>query len=470
MSYRMTAGFETHVELKTATKIFCSCKAEFGASPNTQCCPVCMGLPGAMPTLNKMVVEFAVKAGLALNCKINSISYMDRKNYCYPDLPKAYQISQFDTPLCYGGYVELSSGKRIGINRIHIEEDAGKLVHKEGEILIDYNRAGVPLIEIVTEPHINTIDEAKEYVDKLRLIMRYIGISDCKMQEGSMRCDVNVSVSKYSSLGTRTEIKNMNSLNFIAKAMEYEVQRQIEIIESGEKVTQETLGYDEKLQKTYSMRSKEDADDYRFFREPDLMAVHISAEDIKRINAALPELAQAKIERYIRDFSLELKDARLIAKYPKVAEFFEETVKGVKHPVKVANFILGVIFAHLKSENLKEEFSLKITPDSLRELVVLTEEGKLNSNKAKATLEEMLSSGKTPEELLSADDLSGMDISELKKFCEDAISENPKIVSDYRSGKDKAVMALVGAVMRKSKGRADAGKAKEVLLELLKNQ
>lgn len=465
--YKMTSGFETHVELKTNTKIFCSCGNEFGAEPNTKCCPVCVGLPGAMPRLNKRVVEFAVKAGLALNCKISNLSYMDRKNYSYPDLPKAYQISQFDIPLCYGGFVELSNGKKIGITRIHIEEDAGKLIHKDGEILIDYNRAGVPLIEIVSEPHIESIEEAKEFVEKLRLIMRYTRVSDCKMQEGSMRCDVNVSVSESEFLGTRTEIKNMNSIANIAKAMEYECKRQIEILQSGGKVIQETLGFDEKTGRTYSMRTKEDADDYRFFREPDLLPLHISDEDIEKIRQTLPELPDSKIKRYVAELGIDKKDAQLLAKYPKVAEFFEEASKGVSSPKKVANFILGVIFAFLKSESLKEEFELKISPEGLKELVLLNESGKLNMSKAKITLEQMLLSGKRAEELLSDEDLGGFDEEMLSNLCRKAIDANPKIVADYKAGKDKAVMALVGFVMRESKGRADAGKAKEKIIEII---
>lgn len=467
MKYKMTAGFETHVELKTESKIFCSCSTEFGAPANTHCCPVCMGLPGVMPSLNKKVVEYGVKAGLALNCKINTVSFMDRKNYSYPDLPKAYQITQYDTPLCYDGFVELSSGKRIGINRIHIEEDAGKLIHKDEEILIDYNRAGVPLIEIVSEPHINSVDEAKEYVEKLRLIMRYIGVSDCKMQEGSMRCDVNISVSESDTLGTRTEIKNMNSINFIAKAMEYECKRQIEALETGQRIVQETLGFDEKTKQTYSMRSKEDADDYRYFREPDLTAIHISNEDVEKIREGLPELPHHKSYRYVKTMNLEQKDAELISKYPKVAEFFEKSALGVKSPKRVADFITGVIFAHLKSETLKENFDLTISPESLKKLVNLIDEGKLNVNRAKSTLEKMLESGKSPEELLSTQDLAEVSSSELSDLCLKAIDENEKIVSDYKNGKDKAIMALVGFVMRESKGRADPGKAKEKLIELL---
>lgn len=465
--YKLTSGFETHVELKTNTKIFCSCSNGFGSAPNTKCCPVCIGLPGALPRLNKKVVEFAVKAGLALNCKINNLSYMDRKNYSYPDLPKAYQISQFDVPLCYDGFVELNSGKKIGITRIHIEEDAGKLIHNDEGILIDYNRAGVPLIEIVSEPHIESVEEAKEFVEKLRLIMRYTGVSDCRMQEGSMRCDVNISVSESESLGTRTEIKNMNSIANIQKAMEYECDRQIKILENGGKVTQETLGYDEKSGTTYSMRSKEDADDYRFFREPDLLPIHISNEDIEKIRETLPELPYNKLKRYVEDLGIDKKDAELLIKYPRVAEFFEAAAKGVSSPKKVANFILGVIFAFLKSESLKEEFALKISPESLKELVLLTEGGKLNMSKAKLTLEQMLLNGKRAEELLSDDDLRGFDDTLLLNLCQKAIEVNPKIVADYKGGKDKAIMALVGFVMRESKGRADAGKAKEKLIEII---
>lgn len=467
MKYKMTSGFETHVELKTDTKIFCGCSAAFGGEPNSHCCPVCTGLPGALPSLNKRVVEFAVKAGLALNCKISNLSYMDRKNYSYPDLPKAYQISQFDVPLCKDGCVELKSGKKIGITRIHIEEDAGKLIHRDGEILIDYNRAGVPLIEIVSEPHIESVEEAKEFVEKLRLIMRYTGVSDCKMQEGSMRCDVNVSVSCTDELGTRTEIKNMNSIANIAKAMEFEVKRQTEVLESGGKVTQETLGFDEKTGETYSMRSKEDADDYRFFREPDLLPIHISDEDIEKIRASLPELPDTKLKRYIADFALEERDAELLIKYPKVAAFFEKSAKGVKSPKRVANFILGQIFAELKSETLKEEFDIKITAEDLKNLVLLLESGKLNNNKAKATLEQMLLNGKPAKVFLSEDDLREISEKQLEDMCAKAVEDNPKIVSDYKGGKDKAVMALVGAVMRESKGRADAEKVKEKLIEML---
>ncbi|HHZ02000.1 MAG TPA: Asp-tRNA(Asn)/Glu-tRNA(Gln) amidotransferase subunit GatB, partial [Tissierellia bacterium] len=290
MSYELVVGLETHVELSTKTKIFCQCTTEFGGEPNTHCCPVCLGMPGTLPKLNKKVVEYAVKAGLATNCKIRNYSKMDRKNYVYPDLPKAYQVSQFDKPICENGYITLSSGKNIRINRIHIEEDAGKLIHERGDTYIDYNRGGVPLIEIVTEPDIRSVEEAVEYIEQLRLIMKYIGVSDVKMQEGSLRCDVNISVRKKGEekFGTRAEIKNMNSVNFIAKAIEYEFERQVDLLESGGVVEQETRRYDSDKNITESMRGKEDAEDYRYFREPDLVNIYVSEEDINKYKKELP--------------------------------------------------------------------------------------------------------------------------------------------------------------------------------------
>ena len=324
MKYRMVSGFETHVELATNTKIFCGCSTKFGASPNTHCCPVCTGQPGALPVLNKKVVEFAIRAGLATHCTINTTTHLDRKNYCYPDLPKAYQISQFDKPLCEHGYVELESGKKIRLTRIHIEEDAGKLVHERGYTFIDYNRGGVPLIEIVSEPDISSPEEAREYVEKLQLIMRYIGVSDCKMQEGSMRCDVNISLQREGSsvLGTRTEIKNMNSLSFIEKAMAYEAKRQEEVLSSGGEVEQATLRFDEATGETYVMRTKEDAQDYRYFPEPDLLTVKIPQAEVDKIAASLPELPLEKLRRYTGALGISVLSARLLYKYKAVCDFF----------------------------------------------------------------------------------------------------------------------------------------------------
>ena len=326
MKYELVAGFETHIELATKTKIFCSCTTAFGGAPNSHCCPVCIGLPGTLPKLNREVVNFGIKAGLATHGEIAEISKMDRKNYCYPDLSKAYQISQLYAPLSIGGYVELSNGRKIRLHHIHIEEDAGKLIHQHGDTYVDYNRGGVPLIEIVSEPDIRSIDEAKEYVEKLQQVMRYIGISDCRMQEGSMRCDVNISVRPEGSetLGTRTEIKNMNSITNIAKAMEYEYERQVDLLESGGKVVQETLRYDDATNTTSSMRSKEDAHDYRYFRDPDLVTINVPRDVVESLKAEMPELPTEKCKRYIEELEIPEKDAQLLTKYRKIREYFDK--------------------------------------------------------------------------------------------------------------------------------------------------
>ena len=472
MKYELVAGFETHVELATNTKIFCSCTTQFGGEPNTHCCPVCIGLPGTLPRLNKRVVEYAIRAGLATNCEIAEISKMDRKNYCYPDLPKAYQISQFDMPLCNHGYIELSNGRRIRILRIHIEEDAGKLVHSRGSTLVDYNRGGVPLIEIVSEPDIRSVEEAKEYVEKLQLIMRYIGVSDCKMQEGSMRCDVNISVRPEGSekLGTRTEIKNMNSISFIAKAMEYEYNRQVDLIESGEKVIQETLRYDDVTNTTSGMRGKEDANDYRYFRDPDLVTINVARERVEEIRASLPELPFAKQERYVNELGIPEKDAALLVKYRRVAEYFERAIEGVKTPKTASNFIIGQIFRTVENEAEKEAFEIKASAESLNELIKLIDSGKIRMNLAKSTLDKMLETGKRPTELLSESDMAGLDEGALNELCEKAVAANPNAVADFKNGKEKAVKAIVGFVMKNSRGKADAVAAEERIKAIISAQ
>ncbi len=469
MKYELVAGFETHVELSTNTKIFCSCTTQFGGEPNTHCCPVCIGLPGTLPKLNKRVVEYAIRAGLATNCQIAEISKMDRKNYCYPDLPKAYQISQYDMPLCEHGYIELSNGRKIRILRIHIEEDAGKLVHSRGSTMVDYNRGGVPLIEIVSEPDIRSVEEAREYVEKLQLIMRYIGVSDCKMQEGSMRCDVNISVRPMGSetLGTRTEIKNMNSINFIAKAMEYEYNRQVDLIESGEKVIQETLRYDDVTNTTSGMRGKEDANDYRYFRDPDLVTIHVPRERVAKIADTLPELPMDKAKRYVDELGLPEKDAQLLVKYRAVAEYYEKAMEGTKNPKTAANFIIGQIFRTVENEAEKEAFDIKVSAESLNELIRLIDDGKIRMNLAKSTLDKMLESGKKPSELLSDSDMAGLDDSALNELCEKAIAENPNAVNDYKNGKEKAIKALVGYVMKNSRGKADAAAAEAKIKSMI---
>ena len=469
MKYELVAGFETHIELATKTKIFCGCTTQFGGAPNTHCCPVCVGLPGAMPRLNEQVVNYAIMAGLATNCEISEISKMDRKNYSYPDLPKAYQITQYDKPLCKNGYIELNSGKKIRINRIHIEEDAGKLIHENGDTYVDYNRGGVPLIEIVTEPDFSSVDEAREYVEKLQQIMRYIGISDCRMQEGSLRCDVNISVKEQGSdkLGTRTELKNMNSITFITKAMEYEFNRQCKLLESGQKVVQETLRYDDLTNTTSSMRSKEDAHDYRYFREPDLVTIYVSQEKVDSIKASLPELPFDKAKRYEKELSIAPKDAAQLTKYRKISEYFDKAIQGVKNPKIVSNFIIGQIFSRLATEIDKENFDIKVTPESLNELVKLIECGKLKNNLAKSALEKMLDSGRRVRDFISEEDMAGLDESTLTALCKDAINAMPNAVADYKSGKEKALMALLGNVMKNSRGRADAPSVTKKLKELI---
>jgi len=468
-NYELVCGLETHIELSTKTKIFCSCTTEFGGDPNTHCCPVCIGLPGTLPKLNKKVVEYAVMAGLATNCEISPVSKMDRKNYVYPDLPKAYQISQYDMPLCKNGYVELSNGRKVRILRIHIEEDAGKLVHQRGSTYVDYNRGGVPLIEIVTEPDIRSIDEAREYLERLQLIMRFLGISDCKMQEGSMRCDVNVSVRPQGTeaFGTRTEIKNMNSFAHMAKAMEYEVNRQIDLLQSGEKVVQETRRYNEEDDCTESMRGKEDAHDYRYFREPDLVTIQVSEETVAQLRKNLPELPHQRLERYRAEFGIPEADAQQLIKYRRIAEYFEAAIDGVQNPKVVANCMIGQMFSRLDGDSAKESFQVNVTPENLNALVKLLDAGKIKMNLLKATLEKMLDTGKAPGELISEADMGGVDADALKSACEQAIASNPNAVSDYLSGKEKALKAILGSVMKATRGRADATEAEKLLIQLI---
>lgn len=469
MNYELVAGFETHIELATKTKIFCSCSTEFGGAPNSHCCPVCIGLPGTLPKLNREVVRYAIKAGLATHGEIAEVAKMDRKNYCYPDLSKAYQISQLYAPLTIGGYVELSNGRKIRLHHIHIEEDAGKLIHQHGDTYVDYNRGGVPLIEIVSEPDIRSIDEAREYVEKLQQVMRYIGISDCRMQEGSMRCDVNISVRPVGSekLGTRTEIKNMNSINNITKAMAYEFERQVDLLESGGKVVQETLRYDDATNTTSPMRSKEDAHDYRYFRDPDLVTIKVSREEVEQIRAELPELPADKCRRYVEELEIPEKDAQLLTKYRKISEYFDEACEGVKSPKTVSNFIIGQIFRRTETESDKEAFEVATTPQQLNELVKLLDSGKIRNNLAKSTLEKMLDTGKGALDFISESDMGGLDENTVNELCKQAIESNPKAVDDYKGGKEKAIKALVGNVMKNSRGKADAAAVEQKLKEMI---
>lgn len=469
MEWELVCGLETHIELSTQTKVFCGCSTAFGGAPNTHCCPVCLGLPGSLPKLNRTAVKYTILAGLALGCSISPVSHMDRKNYCYPDLPKAYQISQYDIPLCHDGQVVLSNGRVIRIERIHLEEDAGKLVHEKGRTLVDYNRCGVPLIEIVTKPDFRSIEEAREYLERIQLTMRYLGISDCKMQEGSLRSDVNVSLQPKGSeaLGTRTEIKNMNSFTFMERAIQYEVQRQTAVLEAGQKVQQETLRYLPEENRTEPMRSKEDAKDYRFFPEPDLCAVTVSPEEVERLRDSLPELPQEKENRYRQELGLSQEEARLLARYRKIADYFEGVLPWIQTPKNAANCILGQIFRRLKTEEDKEQAEIPVSPEALGELIRLLEGKKIRADLLKKTLESMLDTGKGCMEFLTPEDLAGISPEQLEEFCRQAIESSPKAVEDYRSGKEKALKALLGAVMRQSKGRADAAEVEKRLRELL---
>lgn len=469
MSWELVSGLETHVELSTNTKIFCGCTTKFGGEPNTNCCPICIGLPGTLPKLNRQVVHYAIMAGLATHCTINNISKMDRKNYVYPDLPKAYQISQYDKPLCEHGYIQLSNGRKIGITRIHIEEDAGKLVHEHGDTYVDYNRGGVPLIEIVSEPDIRSIAEAREYVEKLQMIMKHIGVSDCKMQEGSLRCDVNISVRPQGSeeFGTRTEIKNMNSFTNMEKAMAYEYDRQIDLLESGGKVTQETLRWNPDEGITTPMRGKEDAHDYRYFREPDLVTIYTTDQEIEAIRQELPELPDARIARYQEEFGLPAADAQLLVKYRKIAEYFEAASEGLSNKKTVANFILGQIFRTLVTDEEKENGAVAIPPEYLHDLAKLLEDGKIKMNLAKTTLDKMLETKKPCTDFISEQDMGDIDEDTLRSICQSVVEQNPKAVADFKGGKDKAVKALIGQVMKQTRGKADGRKAEALMVEMM---
>lgn len=464
--YLFVAGLETHVELQTDSKIFCGCSTKFGAEPNTHTCPVCTGEPGSLPIINKKVLEYAIRAGLATHGKISAITTMDRKNYVYPDLPKAYQISQFENPVSVGGYVELDSGKRIRLNHIHMEEDAGKLVHEGGYTYVDYNRGGVPLIEIVSEPDIASVEEAREYVEKLQLIMRHIGVSDCKMQEGSMRCDVNISVHLPGTpFGTRTEIKNMNSVSFMEKALAYEYARQCDLLDSGEKVVQETRRYNEGTQTTESMRSKEDAQDYRYFPEPDILAIRVSDEFIESIKKQMPVLP-AELKRAFLEKGIGEVEADRLVEYKRVADFYAACIEKADAKI-AANLILGEIFRSMQTEEEKERFEIPFDAEAMIELVNLRSSGKINSGIQKRVLNEMLSKGGKPSDYLTKEDMASVDDSVVDGLCREAIAANERAVKDYLNGKEQALKALLGYVMKATKGKADSAAVEGKLKELL---
>jgi len=474
--YESVIGLEVHVELATRTKIFCGCSTEFGGAPNTHTCPVCTGMPGSLPVLNKKVVEYALKAGLALNCGINQYSRFDRKNYFYPDNPQNYQISQLYLPICHDGWIEIETAagqKTVGIHEIHMEEDAGKLIHDEWQdcSLVDYNRSGVPLIEIVSEPDMRSAEEVTAYLDKLRLTMQYLGVSDCKLQEGSMRADVNLSVREagIKTLGTRTEMKNLNSFKAIARAIEAEKARQIELLEGGKPVIQETRRWDDNKEYSYAMRSKEDAKDYRYFPDPDLVPLEIGDPWIERVKSEQPELRTEKMRRYQQVYQLSEYDASIITGSKKLADLFEVTADICKMPKKAANWIIGETLKCLKEHNMEPE-ELILSPQHLARLIQIVDKGKVNQNIAKDVFRSMFKADIDPDDYIKEHGLGMVEDPELlTNAVAEVMGEYEKAVAQYREGKTKVIGFLIGQVMKKMQGKADPGQVGEVLKSALEN-
>ena len=472
--YETVIGLEVHVELATKTKIFCGCSTEFGGAPNTHTCPVCTGMPGSLPVLNKQVVEYALAVGLATNCKIHQYCKFDRKNYFYPDNPQNYQISQLYLPICHDGWVEIETAagkKKIGIHEIHMEEDAGKLVHDEWEdcSLVDYNRSGVPLIEIVSEPDMRSADEVIAYLEKLRLIIQYLGASDCKLQEGSMRADVNLSVREVGAkeFGTRTEMKNLNSFKAIARAIEGERTRQIELLEDGRKVIQETRRWDDNKEASHAMRSKEDAQDYRYFPDPDLVPIRISDEWIARVKERQPELRSEKLARYQSEYQLPQYDAEILTGSKHLADIFEETVNLCRKPKEVSNWLMTDAMRLLK-EHGKEPEDLSFSPENLAKLIRLVEENVINRTVARGVFEAVFAENVDPEKYVEEKGLRVVsDEGALRRVVEEILEKNPQSVADYKAGKQKAMGFVVGQTMRAMKGKADPAVVNELVKELL---
>lgn len=475
MEWEIVMGLEVHTELATKTKIFCGCSTEFGGEPNTHVCEICSGMPGTLPLLNKRVVEFAIRTGVATNCTITQNNKFDRKNYFYPDLPKAYQISQLYLPICRNGYIEVNTKdgekKKIGIHEIHMEEDAGKLIHDEFEdcTLVDYNRCGVPLLEIVSEPDFRSAEEVIDYLSKLRAILQYTGVSDCKMQEGSLRADVNLSVRPkgQAEFGTRTEMKNLNSFHAIERAIAYEAQRQIELIEDGEKVVQETRRWDDNKGYSYAMRSKEDAQDYKYFPEPDLPPIEISDEQIEEIKSTMPELPEEKRKRYLNVLGLPEYDTGIITGDIALVKFFESTLEKCNSPKDVANWIMGDVMKLLNdSATLTENNPLK--PEDLASIINMVKSNKINRGTGKKVLEKVFTDGVDPEKFVEENNLAQVtDLSALRPIIEQVIAENEKSVSEYKAGKTQAMGYIMGQAMRALKGKAPAQEVQKILKEIL---
>ena len=473
--YETVIGLEVHVELATKTKIFCSCSTEFGGAPNTHTCPVCTGMPGSLPVLNKQVVEYAMAVGLATNCSITQNCKFDRKNYFYPDNPQNYQISQLYKPICTNGYVEIKGDdgekKQVRIHEIHMEEDAGKLVHDDWNdcSLVDLNRSGVPLIEIVSEPDMRSSDEVIAYLEKLRLIIQYLGASDCKLNEGSMRADVNLSVREYGAkeFGTRTEMKNLNSFKAIARAIENERERQIDLIEAGEAVTQETRRWDDTKEYSYAMRSKEDAQDYRYFPDPDLVPIIISDEWMAEVKSKEPEFRDEKMARYISEFNLPEYDADIITLYKPLADLFEAAVQKGSAPKEASNWLMGETMRIVKDKGIEPD-QVKLTGENFAKFLKLIENDVINKTVAKEVFEAIFDGGVNPEAYVEEHGLKmDNDTDGLKKIIEEVVANNPKAVADYQGGNKKAIGALVGQTMKATQGKANPQMINKILNEIL---
>ncbi len=453
--YEPVIGLETHIELLTKTKMFCSCDNSFGKAPGSVCCPVCTGMPGTLPALNEEAVNYAIKAGIALNCKINNISQFSRKNYTYPDLPKAYQITQDELPLCENGHILLNSGKKIRIKRIHLEEDAGKIIREENGIFVDYNRCGVPLIEIVTEPDFSNSSEVKEYLETLIIIIKTLGISDCKMQEGSLRCDVNLSIKNENTKYEKVEIKNLNSINFIVKGIESEIKRQICVIESGDKITSETRRFNEKTLNTEFMRKKESREEYRYILEPDLPDLYVDESTIKNIRESMPILPKEKEKIYCEKYGLKPHEAEKIIKYPSISEVFEQISEKTKNGALCGKIIINYIFTIVKDENLRDKGEF-LNAEYISQVVSLVEKGVIKSGKIQEVLTSIISEKKSFYDIYSLEDFEQIDEKTLVEICKKKIEENKKAKKDYLAGRKKAIFAITGAVMKEVAGNADA--------------
>ncbi|OBR69536.1 aspartyl/glutamyl-tRNA amidotransferase subunit B [Paenibacillus oryzae] len=473
--YETVIGLEVHVELHTNSKIFCGCSTAFGAPPNTHTCPVCLGHPGVLPVLNRQAVEYAMKAAMALNCTIADVSKFDRKNYFYPDSPKAYQISQYDQPIGENGWIDIEVNgetKRIGITRLHLEEDAGKLTHVDGGYasLVDFNRVGTPLVEIVSEPDLRTPEEAKAYLEKLRAIMLYCDVSDVKMEEGSLRCDANISLRPYGQekFGTRAELKNMNSFRSVQRGLEYEQVRQAEILDDGGEVVQETRRYDDAAGKSFSMRGKEEAHDYRYFPDPDLVRLNISQEWKEAVRATIPELPDARKKRYVDTFGLSSYDAEVITASKKLADLFQESLSYTKDAKAAANWVMGDLLAYLNAGGLELD-DVKLTGQGLGEMIGLLENGTISGKIAKTVFKAMLETGKLPGAIVEEQGLVQIsDEGALLGIVDEVIGRNPQSVEDFRAGKDKAIGFLVGQIMKETKGKANPALVNKLLMERLK--